>query len=93
LGTVHSAKGLEWPILFLIGVSDQFFPYQNPWLTSPVIETSPDIETSSILRGSDARIEEERRLLYVGLTRAQNVAHLSFVGNPSPFISEWNKNN
>jgi len=99
LGTIHSAKGLEWPIVFLVGVGDQFFPYQNPWLTTPLTETSTFAEAADLIESSlsnvepNARIEEERRLLYVGITRAQKLAHLSFVGNPSPFVAAWNKNN
>jgi DNA helicase-2/ATP-dependent DNA helicase PcrA len=85
LGTVHSAKGLEWPIVFLIGVSDQYFPYQNPWSTAS--SSTPASKSSE----HNSQIEEERRLLYVGLTRAQQVAHLSYVGNPSPFIEGWKK--
>jgi DNA helicase-2/ATP-dependent DNA helicase PcrA len=85
LGTIHSAKGLEWPIVFIAGASDQFFPYQNPWLKSP--NHNADISAGkSPLGAADSRIEEERRLLYVGLTRAEKVIHVSYVGKPSPFI-------
>jgi superfamily I DNA/RNA helicase/DNA polymerase III epsilon subunit-like protein len=52
LMSVHSAKGLEWPIVFLVGVEDDKFPFYRA-------------------RGP-AAVAEERRLLYVGMTRAQD---------------------
>jgi len=80
--TLHAAKGLEFPIVFLPGWEDGLFPSQR----------SMD-ETG--LKG----LEEERRLAYVGLTRAEELATISFAGNrrmygqwqsslPSRFIDE-----
>ncbi len=80
--TLHAAKGLEYPIVFLPGWEDGLFPSQR----------SMD-ETG--LKG----LEEERRLAYVGLTRAEELATISFAGNrrlygqwqsslPSRFIDE-----
>ena len=80
--TLHAAKGLEFPAVFLPGWEDGLFPSQR----------SMD---ESGLTG----LEEERRLAYVGITRAEEVATISFAGNrrvygqwqssmPSRFIDE-----
>ncbi len=56
--TLHSAKGLEFPIVFIAGMEDGIFPgYQ------------------SIIAGDE--LEEERRLCYVGITRAKQILHIS----------------
>lgn len=80
--TLHAAKGLEFPMVFLPGWEDGLFPSQR----------SMD---ESGLKG----LEEERRLAYVGITRAEEICTISFVGNrrifgqwqsamPSRFIDE-----
>ena len=82
LMTLHAAKGLEFPAVFLPGWEDGLFPSQR----------SMD-ETG--LKG----LEEERRLAYVGITRAERLCTISFAGNrrvygqwqsqlPSRFIDE-----
>ena len=80
--TLHAAKGLEFPAVFLPGWEDGLFPSQRSMDESGV-------------RG----LEEERRLAYVGITRAEEVCTISFAGNrrvygqwqsqmPSRFIDE-----
>ncbi|MFL2546514.1 MAG: DNA helicase II [Candidatus Rariloculaceae bacterium] len=80
LMTLHSAKGLEFPLVFLCGLEDGLFPHQRS------------------LTDSDG-LEEERRLCYVGLTRAQEQIYLTYAeqrrlygtdnyGTPSRFIQE-----
>jgi DNA helicase-2/ATP-dependent DNA helicase PcrA len=80
--TLHAAKGLEFPVVFLPGWEDGLFPSQR----------SMD---ESGLKG----LEEERRLAYVGITRAEEVCTISFASNrrvygqwqsqlPSRFIDE-----
>jgi DNA helicase-2/ATP-dependent DNA helicase PcrA len=69
--TLHAAKGLEFPAVFLPGWEDGLFPSQR----------SMD-ETG--LKG----LEEERRLAYVGITRAEQICTISFAGNRRVF-GQW----
>ena len=62
LMTLHSAKGLEFPVIFISGLEEGLFPILRN-----------DGETNQ-----DGAIEEERRLFYVGLTRAQERLFLSY---------------
>jgi DNA helicase II / ATP-dependent DNA helicase PcrA len=78
--TLHSSKGLEFPVVFLVGLEEGLFPNYRS-LNDP------------------ASLEEERRLCYVGITRAQEVLYISYAlerrlyGNreraiPSQFLGE-----
>jgi DNA helicase II / ATP-dependent DNA helicase PcrA len=80
--TLHSAKGLEFPLVFLPGWEEGVFPSQR-----------------SMDESGEKGLEEERRLAYVGLTRAREEARISFVANrqvygrwssqlPSRFVDE-----
>lgn len=80
LMTIHSAKGLEFPYVFLIGMEDGIFPHQNAFLEAD-------------------GLEEERRLCYVGITRAKEGLYISnakrrmlygkeIMNPPSRFINE-----
>jgi len=81
LMTLHSAKGLEFPMVFLAGLEEGLFPHQM-----------------SINEGN-SRLEEERRLCYVGMTRAMKKLYISHAesrllhgkthfGLPSRFLRE-----
>ena len=80
LMTMHSAKGLEFKVVFLIGMEDGIFPHQNSFL-------------------EPGGLEEERRLCYVGITRAKERLYISnakrrmlygkdVMNPPSRFIKE-----
>ncbi len=62
LSTIHQAKGLEWEVVFLIGLCDGMFPHA--------------LSVDSI--DSENALEEERRLFYVGVTRAKDQLYLTY---------------
>ncbi|WP_407111091.1 ATP-dependent DNA helicase UvrD2 [Streptomyces sp. DSM 116494] len=64
LASLHSAKGLEWDAVFLVGVAEGMMPITYA--------------------KTDEQIEEERRLLYVGVTRARERLHISWALSRSP---------
>ena len=68
LMTLHAAKGLEFPAVFVAGVRAGELPLERP--------------------GCPAELAEERRLLYVGMTRAREELILTVGGEDSPFLSD-----
>jgi ATP-dependent DNA helicase Rep len=64
LSTLHASKGLEFPHVFLVGVEEGILPHKG------------DPDAPMELMG--ARIQEERRLMYVGITRAQRTLHITW---------------
>jgi len=80
LMTIHSAKGLEFPVVFIVGMEENLFP-------------------SPMVGNSQRALEEERRLFYVAITRAERYCYLSFArsryrfgktefSNPSRFLQD-----
>ena len=69
LMTVHAAKGLEFPYVYVVGMEENLFPSEN-------MNDTPD------------KIEEERRLFYVALTRAQKAVTVSYAQNRRKWGSE-----
>lgn len=81
LSTLHAAKGLEWERVYLIGVSEGLLPFG-------VTKSAPAISARESSRDLTNTIEEERRLFYVGITRAKSSLTVSYYGVPSRFLAE-----
>jgi DNA helicase-2/ATP-dependent DNA helicase PcrA len=69
LTTFHGSKGLEWDVVWLMGLGKENIPHKMPGVTM-----------------DDDVIEEERRLLYVAMTRAKTKLYLSWLNEPSKFL-------
>ncbi|MBI5961828.1 MAG: UvrD-helicase domain-containing protein [Chloroflexi bacterium] len=73
LMTLHSAKGLEFPVVFITGVEENILPHSR----SIAPERRPGITEDERQEGIRA-VEEERRLMYVGITRAEQRLYLLY---------------
>ncbi|MBR4125583.1 MAG: UvrD-helicase domain-containing protein, partial [Victivallales bacterium] len=87
LMTLHSSKGLEFPYVFIAGVEEGILPHAKATARQGGFDEDPD------------QLEEERRLFYVGITRAERAVYLSHVSlrfnyggytpsSPSRFLGE-----
>jgi DNA helicase II / ATP-dependent DNA helicase PcrA len=85
LQTVHGSKGLEYPVVFMIGLSNRRFPPQKQ---SSLLEFPSELYKEDLPPG-DFRIQEERRLFYVGMTRAKEILYLYGVEKKGTKISQF----
>jgi len=95
LSTIHAAKGLEFPHVFVAGCEEGLLPHHGGLAATD----AADPPEAAAGRAADARIEEERRLMYVAVTRAQRSLTLTWckerrqarqtrTQQPSRFIEE-----
>jgi len=103
LSTLHAAKGLEWPHVMLVGVTEGLLPFKlgdsgAASAGAEALEVS-ELEQAAALESVAQRLQEERRLMYVGITRAQRSLAVSWTrkrkkgrdmiaAQPSRFIAE-----
>jgi ATP-dependent DNA helicase Rep len=94
LSTLHAAKGLEWPHVMLVGVVEGMLPFKLGDDDGPAGKAD-----GAMSEGILQRLQEERRLMYVGITRAQRSLAVSWTkrrkkgremiaAQPSRFIAE-----
>ncbi len=90
LSTLHASKGLEWPHVMLVGVNEGLLPFK--------MDEEPG-QSDAAVENMAQRLQEERRLMYVGITRAQRTLAVSWLkrrkkgresipGQASRFIQE-----
>ena len=71
--TIHKAKGLEFPVVFMVGLVADRFPSRSRGEPIPL----PDALMKDLLPSGDFHLQEERRLCYVGMTRARRDLYLT----------------
>jgi DNA helicase-2/ATP-dependent DNA helicase PcrA len=71
--TIHKAKGLEFRVVFLVSLVEGRFPWPH---RRQALEL-PDVLIKEVLPSGDSHIQEERRLFYVGMTRAKEELYLT----------------
>ena len=97
LSTLHAAKGLEWPHVMLVGVTEGMLPFKLREQADGADATPAS--TASAHEAGEVHLQEERRLMYVGITRAQRSLAVSWTRRrkkgremvaalPSRFIAE-----
>ncbi|MCH8857568.1 MAG: UvrD-helicase domain-containing protein, partial [Proteobacteria bacterium] len=97
LSTLHAAKGLEWPHVILVGVTEGMLPFKLDEGGDSLGGSSREHE--AVNESIAQRLQEERRLMYVGITRAQRTLVVSWprrkkkgremvAAQPSRFIAE-----
>jgi len=97
LSTLHASKGLEWPHVMLVGVTEGMLPFKMNDGADSLGGTSRADESAN--EDMAERLQEERRLMYVGITRAQRSLAVSWTtrrkkarelvsASPSRFIAE-----
>ena len=97
LSTLHASKGLEWPHVMLVGVTEGMLPFKLGDGADTLGGSSREDENSN--EDMALRLQEERRLMYVGITRAQRSLAVSWTRRrkkgremvaalPSRFIAE-----
>ena len=103
LSTLHASKGLEWPHVMLVGVTEGMLPFKLGDDNNPGRAAGQGSESgrdhAPMSEGILQRLQEERRLMYVGITRAQRSLAVSWTkkrkkgremiaAQPSRFIAE-----
>ena len=102
LSTLHASKGLEWPHVILAGVAEGVLPFNRDREAAELAQSAQDdaeYAHSDAGKAAAAQLEEERRLMYVGITRAQRSLLVSWPqsrkkgrdrvkNKPSRFIEE-----
>ncbi len=87
LVTLHGAKGLEFPVVFLVGLEEELLPHKRTLYPNgpDVTESARPSPSPDGVRKGDAVIDlgEERRLMYVGITRARELLYLCRARNRS----------
>ena len=100
--TLHASKGLEFQAVFLPGLESGLLPLRRELLFENTAENATKDADAAVLGGEEdpeARLAEERRLLYVGLTRAARALFVSYCARrtlygrklrlaPSPFLAQ-----